>query len=247
MPSVSKTSPCRGAEYLADQSFVSIRMDRTGQTTGVPMPELRYEHTGLWVVFAFRSEAILPKAGWRPESQPESRPESISLEARVLALLASAGPMSKSALSGALIANAFFRAGYIEAWGRGIEKIHRECREHDIPPPVFDYGMSGLMLTFRANPQHLIAAWGEQEAKGRMGEKVGEKVGEALTNNQRQILTLLRENPRMAAREVAQHIGISSRKVEQHIAKLKALTLLKRIGPAKGGYWQVTEDQREGM
>jgi ATP-dependent DNA helicase RecG len=45
----------------------------------------------------------------------------------------------------------------------------------------------------------------------------------------------------MAAREVAQHIGISSRKVEENIAKLKALKLLKRIGPAKGGYWQVTE------
>ena len=146
-----------------------------------------------------------------------------------------------------LIANAFFRTGYIEAWGRGIEKIHRECREHDIPPPVFDYGMSGLMLTFRANPQHLITAWGEQEARRRMGEKVGEKVGEALTNNQRQILTLLRDNPRMAAREVAQRIGISSRKVEENIAKLKALTLLKRIGSAKGGYWQVTEDPREGM
>ena len=58
------------------------------------MPEFRYEHTGLWVVFAFRPEAILPKAG--------SQPESISLEARVLALLASAGPMSKSALSAAL-------------------------------------------------------------------------------------------------------------------------------------------------
>lgn len=27
-----------------------------------------------------------------------------------------------------LLANAFFRAGYIEAWGRGIEKIDRECR-----------------------------------------------------------------------------------------------------------------------
>ena len=146
-----------------------------------------------------------------------------------------------------LIANAFFRTGYIEAWGRGIEKIHRECREYDIPPPVFDYGMSGLMLTFRANPQHLITAWGEQEAKRRMGEKVGEKVGEALTNNQRQILTLLHDNPRMAAREVAQRIGISSRKVEENIAKLKALKLLKRIGPAKESYWQVTEDQREGM
>src|SRR5438552_3260344 len=102
MPSVSETSPFRGAEYLADQSFASIRMDRTGQAAGVPMPELRYEHTGLWVVFAFRLEAILPKAGLQPGSQPESRPESISLEVRVLALLASAGPVSKSALSDAL-------------------------------------------------------------------------------------------------------------------------------------------------
>jgi ATP-dependent DNA helicase RecG len=35
-----------------------------------------------------------------------------------------------------LIANAFFRAGYIESWGRGIQKIQRECREHGIEPPV---------------------------------------------------------------------------------------------------------------
>jgi ATP-dependent DNA helicase RecG len=27
-----------------------------------------------------------------------------------------------------LIASAFFRAGYIEAWGSGIEKITNECR-----------------------------------------------------------------------------------------------------------------------
>ncbi len=51
-----------------------------------------------------------------------------------------------------LLANAFFRAGYIEAWGRGIEKIQRECREHGIEPPVYDFGMAGLMLTFLADP-----------------------------------------------------------------------------------------------
>lgn len=64
-----------------------------------------------------------------------------------------------------LIAGAFFRAGYIESWGRGIEKINRECREHGIDPPLYDPSMSGLMLTFRANPQHLIAALGEDGAK----------------------------------------------------------------------------------
>lgn len=68
------------------------------QAVGVPAPELRHEHTGLWMVFTFRPGAILRE----PESQPESQPESASLEIRVLGLLASRGPMSKSALSEAL-------------------------------------------------------------------------------------------------------------------------------------------------
>ena len=146
-----------------------------------------------------------------------------------------------------LVADAFFRAGYIESWGRGIEKINRECHGHDIDPPLYDSSMSGLMLTFRANPQHLIEEFGEAGAKriseDRVGEKVGEKVGEnggkRLTRNQQQILELLRQHPRMAARELAQQVGISSRKVEQNIARLKELQLLQRIGPAKGGHWEV--------
>ncbi len=148
-----------------------------------------------------------------------------------------------------LLANAFFRAGYIESWGRGIEKISRECREHGIDPPVYDVSMSGLMLTFHANPHHLIAALGEEEATRTMGKKVGEKVGEkvgkkvgeSLTANQRSILALLQQNPRMSARALAEHIGISSRKIEQNIAKLKALGRLQRIGSAKGGHWEILE------
>ena len=55
------------------------------------------------------------------------------------------------------IADAFFRAGYIEAWGRGIEKIYRECREHGIEPPVYEIEPTGMMVTFRANPAHIQA------------------------------------------------------------------------------------------
>jgi ATP-dependent DNA helicase RecG len=64
-----------------------------------------------------------------------------------------------------LLANAFFRAGYIESWGRGIEKIQRECREHGIEPPLYDFGMAGLMLTFRANPAHTREVTGEVTGK----------------------------------------------------------------------------------
>ena len=82
------------------------------------------------------------------------------------------------------------------------------------------------MLTFRANPQYLIEEFGEAGAKRILedrvgenaGEKVGEKVGKRLTRNQQQILELLRQHPHMAARELAQQVGISSRKIEQNIA-----------------------------
>lgn len=40
---------------------------------------------------------------------------------------------------------------------RDIEKIQRECWEHGIEPPVYDFGMAGLMLTFHADPAHLQA------------------------------------------------------------------------------------------
>jgi ATP-dependent DNA helicase RecG len=82
-----------------------------------------------------------------------------------------------------LIANAFFRAGYIESWGRGIEKINRECKEHDIAPPIYDYGMSGLMLTFQANPRHMSAVLGEQDAKHPLGGGFPENFGRSFGKN----------------------------------------------------------------
>ncbi|MCK0507420.1 winged helix-turn-helix transcriptional regulator [Aromatoleum anaerobium] len=140
-------------------------------------------------------------------------------------------------------ANAFFRASYIESWGRGIEKISRECREHGIEAPIYDFSMSGLMLTFRANPAHLAAAMGGDKVGDKVGENAGksagENAGERLTDNQRHILTLLNQDNRLSARELAERIGISARKVEDNLAKLKALGCLRRIGSAKGGHWEV--------
>jgi len=41
--------------------------------------------------------------------------------------------------------------------------------------------------------------------------------------------------------EMAETIGISERSIERNIESLKKKGLLKRIGPAKGGHWQVIE------
>jgi ATP-dependent DNA helicase RecG len=47
------------------------------------------------------------------------------------------------------IANALFRSGYIESWGRGTIKIVRECKQAGIPEPVFSYDSSDISVEFR--------------------------------------------------------------------------------------------------
>lgn len=46
------------------------------------------------------------------------------------------------------IANAFFRAGEIEAWGRGIQRILQACREEKVPEPQVRLSEHELWLEF---------------------------------------------------------------------------------------------------
>ncbi len=47
------------------------------------------------------------------------------------------------------IANALFRSGYIESWGRGTIKIINDCVKFGIPQPKYYYDMSGFWVEFR--------------------------------------------------------------------------------------------------
>ncbi|MDP2179986.1 MAG: HTH domain-containing protein [Methylophilaceae bacterium] len=55
------------------------------------------------------------------------------------------------------------------------------------------------------------------------------------------ILQLLRENRHYSVQQLGDALGISKRAVLKQIEKLKQEERLARIGPPKGGYWQVLE------
>ncbi len=44
------------------------------------------------------------------------------------------------------IANAVFRCGYIESWGRGTIKIIEKCKEAGLPTPSYYYESSGFCV-----------------------------------------------------------------------------------------------------
>ena len=53
------------------------------------------------------------------------------------------------------------------------------------------------------------------------------------------IVRLLRGNGNMTTVTLAEALGISTKAVEKHLSKLKSDGVLSRIGPDKGGYWEV--------
>jgi Fic family protein len=75
------------------------------------------------------------------------------------------------------------------------------------------------------------------EAISKVGNKVGSEVGN-LTENQKKILELIEKNNRISAAKLADFVGISTRKIEENIAKLKQQGLLERIGGTRG-YWKL--------
>jgi ATP-dependent DNA helicase RecG len=48
------------------------------------------------------------------------------------------------------VANAFFRAGLIESWGRGVDVMVQACRKYGSPEPVLRYEDSGFWVEFGA-------------------------------------------------------------------------------------------------
>ena len=60
-------------------------------------------------------------------------------------------------------------------------------------------------------------------------------VGRKIKKGREKIISLLLEDPMLSATAVATRIGISSKAVEKHFARLKANGILRRIGPDKGG------------
>ena len=68
---------------------------------------------------------------------------------------------------------------------------------------------------------------------------MGEEVGEKLTENQELIIKFIKANNRISIRELSVKVDIAEKNIENNLAKLKEKGLIKRIGPDKGGHWEV--------
>lgn len=76
------------------------------------------------------------------------------------------------------------------------------------------------------------------ETRGETMEKGSEKSSE---KSSEKIIDIIKQSPKISAKEISIVLGISSRGVEKQIKNLREQGILRRIGPDKGGHWEVVE------
>ena len=62
---------------------------------------------------------------------------------------------------------------------------------------------------------------------------------ESSLKSSQKILELISTSPSITISEIADHLGITKRGVDKNIKKLKEKGIIRRVGPDKGGYWEV--------
>ena len=120
------------------------------------------------------------------------------------------------------IANALFRSGYIESWGRGTIKIIRECKQAGIPEPVFSYDSSDISVEFRKDIYN-------------------EKYLQSLSLNDRQVKAILfaKEKGRITNKEYQEINQTTDRTALRDLELLMEFDILKRIGEKKGAFYEL--------
>ena len=69
------------------------------------------------------------------------------------------------------------------------------------------------------------------------GENDGEK--SLLSEKEKVVLSLIEQNPSIAVITMTQETGFSRPTVERAVKKLKEYNLIRRVGPDKGGHWEI--------
>ena len=90
------------------------------------------------------------------------------------------------------IANAFFRAGEIEAWGRGIQRIFEACRLEGAPEPKLRHEANGLWMEFPFAMDYLMRIRGGSQ--GRTSE-IADPVTDPVADPVDQMLRALADGP----------------------------------------------------
>jgi ATP-dependent DNA helicase RecG len=129
------------------------------------------------------------------------------------------------------IARVFYRAGYIENWGRGIQKICDACKSIGADEPEYIVHGEDIMVKFNALQSAKIP---DSKAPKHQNEALGETL-------ETKLIVIIENNPYIKQVDLIKELNISRATVQRIIKKMTDAGTLSRIGGKRYGHWEIKQ------
>jgi ATP-dependent DNA helicase RecG len=116
------------------------------------------------------------------------------------------------------------RTPYIEKLGTGVLRINQALNEAGLSEAQFSFDEFNFSITLHA------LQGGSPKSSPKSSPKTADK-----------ILALIKKNPAMSTSQIGEQLGITKRAVLKHTSMLKDAGLLRFVGAARSGYWEVMD------
>ena len=138
---------------------------------------------------------------------------------------------TKSVVRNPVIASLLHRAGYIEKIGTGIKRIENAVKEH---------GRGSVIFSFDS---FFTVSFSRVKTTEKTSEKTAPEIEKATQETtQEMILRLIKTNPAITRKGLAEKTGLTPDGVKYHLNKLREQGVIRHVGATKKGYWEVMEN-----
>ena len=145
-----------------------------------------------------------------------------------------------SVLVNEVIANALFKGGKTEGWGRGILDIFTLCKEAGLPEPEYDFVPNFVCLTIRFKEPltpHLSGYGINEPQNGPVNEPLNVTLN-LLSVAARSVYNAIKANPGIRRAGIVAQTGLNLSSVKRAISVLTAKNLIEhRDSDKTGGYY----------
>ena len=140
-----------------------------------------------------------------------------------------------------LLTRVFKEIGLIENLGSGLKEVCRLLKDAGLPLPSIEIVASGTRIVI-----HSASGYPEGSEK-KVGENLSKSEKSKVKSNEKgkeksseKVIRLMAENSIITTQEIAQSLGLSLAGIEKIIRILKQKGHLRRVGPDKGGHWEIS-------
>lgn len=139
------------------------------------------------------------------------------------------------------LARAFSYMNLIEEWGSGIPKLMKAMNEYGLREPEFiDMDIALRINLYRSLDNENIKKT-TQATRGTTQATQGttQATQIRLTEEYKAVLAVIKKQPDITQREIAEKLCWKNDRVKYYISRLKKQNMVRRVGTSQNGYWEL--------